>query len=149
MKISLYVTMYGNCKKAIEFYQKVFNVKNLKIVTFEEAAPMLGIEIQNSVKNLIFRGELEIDTGNSNFSLVLADSPAMIFSDSFSKNPNIVDNISLEILDSNIEWIEKVFNELKKDGKVNIELKKTFNSELYGSVMDKFGICWLIGYESK
>jgi PhnB protein len=44
------------------------------------------------------------------------------------------------------EEVERIFSELKEDGEVYMELQKTFFSELYGMVKDKFGVIWQILY---
>jgi PhnB protein len=42
------------------------------------------------------------------------------------------------------EEVKRIFDELKVDGEVLVELQQTFFSELYGMVEDKFGIIWQI-----
>lgn len=36
----------------------------------------------------------------------------------------------------------RIFNLLKEDGQVIMELQATFGSDLYGSLTDKFGVNW-------
>jgi PhnB protein len=43
--------------------------------------------------------------------------------------------------------IHRIFNELKGSGEVLMDLQKTFWSELYGMVQDKYDIIWQLGYE--
>ena len=42
------------------------------------------------------------------------------------------------------EELEDIFNKLKVDGTVLLELQETFFSKYYGEVKDKFGITWLL-----
>jgi PhnB protein len=37
---------------------------------------------------------------------------------------------------------QRIFTELSEDGKVNLPLQKTFWSELYGMITDKFSVIW-------
>ncbi|MDR2743095.1 MAG: VOC family protein [Treponema sp.] len=42
------------------------------------------------------------------------------------------------------EEINKTFNKLVESGEIEMKLGKTFFSELFGMVTDKFGIIWQI-----
>jgi PhnB protein len=55
---------------------------------------------------------------------------------------NINPTISIE----SKEEVERIFNELKEGGEALMELQKTFFSELYGMIKDRFGIIWQILY---
>jgi len=54
------------------------------------------------------------------------------------------DNIHPTISTDNKDEITRLFNELKEGGEVYAELGRTFFSEWYGMVKDKFGITWHI-----
>jgi PhnB protein len=45
--------------------------------------------------------------------------------------------------------IRRMFDELKVNGEVLMELQKTFWSELYGMVTDKFGVTWGLSHDSE
>jgi PhnB protein len=51
-------------------------------------------------------------------------------------------NIMLTIGLSDVEEIKRIFQELGTGGEVYMPLGKTFFSELFGMVCDKFGIIW-------
>jgi PhnB protein len=51
-------------------------------------------------------------------------------------------------LDS-ISEVEKIFNLLKDGGVVIMEPQKTFWSDCFASVRDKFGVNWLLSYENE
>jgi PhnB protein len=42
------------------------------------------------------------------------------------------------------EKAKTAFEALKKDGEVSMELQETFWSKCFGSLTDKFGVCWNI-----
>ena len=42
---------------------------------------------------------------------------------------------------------ERIFEELAKGGKIGMPLEKTFWAERFGTVVDRFGIPWLINCE--
>jgi PhnB protein len=47
-----------------------------------------------------------------------------------------------------MELIESLFNKLREGGTVTMELQETFWSKKYGMLVDKFGIPWMISYDS-
>jgi len=57
-------------------------------------------------------------------------------------------NISLIISSKNIDEIKPLFNQLKEDGTVIMEIQKTFRSKCYGFVTDNFGIKWQLSYDN-
>ena len=58
---------------------------------------------------------------------------------------NITPTLSMD----NQEEVERIFNELKEGGEVYMELQKTFFSELFGMLKDKFGVIWQILYYTR
>jgi len=42
---------------------------------------------------------------------------------------------------------ERIFNELAQDGNVQMPVQKTFWSERFGMVVDRFGIPWMLNCE--
>ena len=54
---------------------------------------------------------------------------------------------SLSLQTKNTSEAERIFHELGKDGRVVVPLEKTFRAALFGMVVDRFGIPWLINCE--
>ena len=54
-------------------------------------------------------------------------------------------SLSLQI--RNTTEAERIFHELARDGSVVMPLEKTFWAALFGMVVDRFGIPWLINCE--
>lgn len=57
-------------------------------------------------------------------------------------------NISLAVVNKNMDEIKSIFNKLKEGGTVVMDLQETFWSKLYGQVTDKFGIIWQLNYDT-
>ena len=55
-------------------------------------------------------------------------------------------NISPTVSTDNKDELTRIFNELKEGGEVYMELQKTFFSELFGMVEDKFGVIWQLSH---
>ncbi|HEY5563302.1 MAG TPA: VOC family protein [Clostridiaceae bacterium] len=73
----------------------------------------------------------------------------IMFSDTPQSMPlNVGDNISLVVTSKDLEEIKDLFDKLKEDGTVTMELQETFWSKSYGYLVDKFGIPWQISYDN-
>ena len=149
MIIAPQIVFYGNCSEAVNFYKKIFNLSDVNIVTFGDVQSILNIGIAEKDRNLIYSAELYFSTEFGISSFLLSDSISIIFDDSLNRNKNIKNNISIEISDIDKERIKVLYNKLAKEGKINTKLKSSVYSELHGSIIDKYGICWNFYYGKK
>jgi PhnB protein len=137
MAINAYVYFNGNCREAVEFYAKAFGAEAPRIMTFGDTPPNPAYPLPEQAKKLVLHAELKI-----------ADSRVM-FSDTFPGNPYTQgNNINITVMGDNAEDIKTWFNNLKEGGTVTMELQKTFWSDCYGMLTDKFGIGWQLSTES-
>jgi PhnB protein len=137
LAINVYVNFNGNCREAVEFYAKVFGTEKPQIMTFGETPPNPEFTLPEEAKNLVMHTRLNID------------GSTVMFSDVFPGMPYVAgNNISLSIVNTNIEEIKSLFHKLKEGGTVGMELQETFWSKCYGSLKDKFGIEWQLNYDS-
>lgn len=129
--VDVYLNFNGNCREAVEFYAKVFETEQPKIMTFGEAPPDPNFTLPDEAKNLVMHSRLNIK------------GSTVMFSDVFPGMPFVIgNNISLSIVSKDIDEVKSLFNKLKEGGKVGMELQETFWSKCYGSLTDKFGIGW-------
>lgn len=149
MKISSCITFFGNCRKAIDFYSEIFELNEVEFSTFGEKAELFSFELTPECKDLIYRSELNIRSCNSIFSIVMSDSPVLVFNSGISDSQNNRDNITYEISSKDRAWIERTYNNLLKEGKRNTFLEKKDDFDLTGSVIDKFGVCWILNCYSE
>jgi PhnB protein len=123
----------GNCAEAIEFYEKAFEVK-ANVMRYSDAPPADGSTMPPGAENLIMHACL---TNRNDYTVFLADiTPDM--TTTFGNGMSI--SIELDDADS----VKSAFDKLKEGGTVTMELQKTFWSELFGSLVDKFGVSWMI-----
>jgi len=132
MKISPYVSFNGNCADAIAFYEKAFNVK-AEIMRYKDAPPDDGFEAPKGTENYVMHAQFDIDGE----TVMFADMPP-------EHAATIGDNITIMLEFDSIDSAKSAFDALKEGGEVSMELQKTFWSELFGSLTDKFGINWNI-----
>ncbi len=89
------------------------------------------MDISEESKNLIMHVGIEIEGSIVMFSDATPDSPV-----------TMGDNVTLVVSSDDTKKIQHYFNQLKEEGKVDMELQETFWSKLYGTVTDKFGVLW-------
>ena len=133
MSFSVCLNFNGNCREAAYFYAKAFGQEQPKIMTYGEA-PSNGEEIAEAEKNLVMYCALSVFGGNIMMMDCTSDFPLV------SGN-----NISLMIELPDERAVKGVFDALKDGGIVMMDLQKTFWSDLFGTLTDKFGIVWQIG----
>jgi PhnB protein len=137
MSVDAYINFNGNTREAVEFYAQVFGTEKPNIMTFGETPPSPEFPLPEEAKNLVMHTRLNIDGSN------------VMFSDVFPGMPFVVgNNISLSIVNDNIDIIKSWFNNLKEGGTVSMELQETFWSKCYGQLTDKFGISWQFNLDS-
>ncbi len=131
MSIDIYLNFNGNCREAVEQYAQIFNQDNPHIMTFGDAPPNPEFPVPEEAKHLVVHARLQIGAST------------LMFSDVFPGMPFAVgNNITLSFSSTDEQQIRSVFDQLKVDGTVQMELQETFFSKCYGNVTDKFGIIW-------
>ena len=135
MKLELFFNFDGNCREAVEFYAKVFKTEVMNLMTYGETPPDPSCPAPEEDKDKIMYASLEI----GGMYVMFMDMPSDTHT---TAGDNINPTISLDDKDE----ITRVWNALKEDGEVYMELCQTFFSELYGMVKDKYGIIWHILY---
>ena len=137
MGIEVFLCFKGNCREAVKYYAKVFKAPEPEFRTYGEA-PGDQFPLSEEQKDLIIYTDLVLNGNRVMFS----DSPPGM---------EVVQgsNFALVILTQDKEELKRLFNELKVGGEVGMELQKTFWTELFGSVTDKFGITWQFSHEAK
>lgn len=138
MAVQTYINFNGNCREAVEFYAEVFKAEKPRIMLFGDIPSKEGFQLTEETKNLVMHAELKIKESTVMFSDVPPDMPLVIGN-----------NISLVIGIRDMDEIKLLFNKLKVDGTVVMDLQKTFWSKCYGFLIDKFGIGWQLSYESE
>ena len=129
MTFDVFLNFDGDCKEAIEFYAGVFKL-NIpeRIMTYGQAP---GFTVPDDAKNRIIYANLPIFGCNVMFSDCLPGSGHVKGT-----------NIALTLGTDDSDEINRIYTALSDGGSVNMALGKTFFSELFGMVTDKFGITW-------
>ena len=135
MKLELFINFDGNCRKAVEFYAKVFKSEVKNLCTYGQAPTDPKFPVAEADKEKVC------------YCDVLIGGLTVMFSDVPTGSPFVAgNNITPTVSEDSKEEVERIFNELKTGGEVYMELQQTFFSELFGMAKDKFGVIWQILY---
>ena len=135
MPIDNFIYFNGNCREAVEYYAKVFGLEKPQFMIYRDVPGIpdfVGTD-EDRVNNLIMYAGLKIK-GNT---VMFADSPN-------GRKVTIGDNVRLTISCGTIEETIELFNKLKRDGKIRMELQEVFFTKCLGLVTDKFGLNWFV-----
>lgn len=135
--INPYLTFNGNCEEAFNFYKSVFGGEFPYIGRFKEMPAQYNVPAEQGEKIM----HVSLPIGNGTVLMGSDNSKeygeATIFGNNFS--------ISLDA-DSE-EEAKNLFEKLSASGKVSMPLEKTFWGALFGMLVDKFGIQWMVNFD--
>lgn len=130
MSLDIFLNFDGDCRAALVFYAEVFKTgEPAELMTYGQNPG--GCDDED--RDRILYASLPIFGHNFMFS----DCPS---GNDYTKGSNIALTLGCEDSDE----LCRIFAALSEDGQVYMPLDKTFFSELYGMVQDKFGITWQI-----
>lgn len=126
-----YLTFYGDGKEAAEFYTNILELEQLSVQKYSDA----NFPHPTEAADYLLHCHLKKD----DFQLMLADS---VDKPSESNNHGITLLIDCE----SEEEANQVYDRLREEGKVLMELQDMFWGAKYGKVKDKFGFTWDLNY---
>lgn len=123
----------GECEEALLFYEDVFDATDKNISYYREAPTNSSIAVTQDTKDYVLHSSMSIRGTKFNFS---DSSEDIIAGNMFCFN----------IFYDSIEEVKSAFHKLKIGGDVIVELGPQFFSDMYGSIIDKFGVKWQLIY---
>ena len=133
MKASTVLSFKGNCEAAFKFYEQHLGGQPGPI--FRYAGSPMADSVPEEWGDKIMHG-----------SIVVGDL-LLMGSDVLMKQYEEPKGFSLSLQMSDTAEAERIYNALVPDGTVLMPLEKTFWAVRFGSVVDRFGIPWLINCE--
>ncbi|WP_310528315.1 VOC family protein [Nocardioides sp.] len=118
----------GRAREAVEFYRSVLGGE-LSIMTFGD----MGME--GDTANLVMHSQLETPAG---YTLMVADAPEGMVEVTYGNN------ISVSLSGDDTEALTGYFNGLAEGGKIAMPLELQGWGDVFGQIVDKFGISWLV-----
>ncbi len=134
MKTNLHLVFSGNCREAFAFYEKTFHSKVQFCMTFGEAPA--GVPIPPDANDLILHTSMPLGS-----ALIMGcDAP--------NGRETTLGGFQIAVTDPSAEEVERLFDELKAGGSVQMPLDNTFWSPLFGMCTDKFGVGWMVSVDA-
>lgn len=131
-----YLNFDGNTKEAFRFYQKVFRTPDPYFMTFSEAAQEDGMD---DPEWQAFPSDATMHA-----SMKVGDYSIM-GSDSMPGEYEPMAGFLLSFAADDVDEVKRVWDEFIAAGsEVQMELEKTFWSQLYGMLKDPYGVPWMI-----
>lgn len=129
-----YITLYGRCEEALEFYTRAIGAQVDVMMRFKDAPEppppgMLPEGYEEKIMHASFR---------------VGDSVIMAADGCSSQSEEKPQGYSLAIQIANEAEANRYFDALKEGGEVTMPLGKTFWSPRFGMLTDKFGIGWMV-----
>lgn len=131
MKMTTYVNFPGNCKEALQFYEKHLGAKTLMMMTFDQMPD------PKTVPPGMEKGVLHA-------RIMIGDTPLMA-----SDGPKVepMRSAYLSISAESSPEAERIYKALSDGGEVFMPMNETFFAHRFAQFRDKFGINWMIIHE--
>ena len=133
LQVAPYLSFKGDCEAAFQFYARCLGGEVGTL--FRYGGSPMSNQAPEDWQDKVMHGGVTI----GGLELMGADvAPA---------GYEAPKGFSLSIQSKSVAEAERIFGELRRDGKVVMPLEKTFWAERFGMVVDRFGIPWLISCE--
>lgn len=139
-QINPYLCFNGNCEEAFNLYKSVFGgdfnmVMRFKDMPPQEGHPPLSEEMGNKIMHITYNIGSNILMGsdtNPDFGTV-----------------NFGTNVSISVDTKSKEEADNIFNGLSANGKITMPIQNTFWGAYFGMCEDKFGVLWMVNFDTK
>lgn len=129
-----YLTFYGEGKEAVQFYTNLFGLENVEMHKYS------GADFPHPPEAADYLLHCHLRKGD--FQFMLADSADI--EPEYKKR-----GVSLLIDCESEEEANRLYDGLREEGEVVMELQDTFWGATFGSVKDKFGFTWDLNFEKE
>ncbi|MEO6000869.1 MAG: VOC family protein [Chitinophagaceae bacterium] len=138
-KVNPYLNFHGNTEDAFNFYKSVFGGEFVMLQRFKETPH--GDTMSATDKEKIMHIALPIGEGT-----ILMGTDTL---DSMGQTLTVGNNFSFAITPESEDQANTYFKALVDGGKVVMPMEKAFWGAYFGMLVDKFGIQWMVNYETK
>jgi PhnB protein len=130
-----YLSFNGNCREAMEYYQKTFSGEMREMLTFGD--PRMAEYSPKETHHLIMHARLEMKGGGA---LYAGDCPP-------NMPYNGINGCMLALTLSTEQEASAIFDKLADGGQVTMPLAPSFWAKVFGMVTDRYGVAWGINGE--
>ena len=132
-----YLNFKGNTREAFEFYKSVFGGEFQAVLRFRDfGGNGMGV------------AEKDLDK-IAHVALPLGPNALLMGTDVVDGMPGtftVGTNLYIALDPDSAEEADRLFNGLADGGQVQMPLQQTEWAEKYGSLVDKFGVQWMVSY---
>jgi PhnB protein len=141
--VSTYLNFTRETEEAFNFYKTVFGTEfDGEIARMGDVPPQEGMpELADEDKNLVMHIALPLIGGHM---LHGTDAP-----ESMGFKLNQGNNVYIMLEPDTTEEADEFFKSLSEGGEVEMEMAEQFWGDYFGSLIDKYGVRWMINCSSK
>ena len=133
VKVTPVINLDGHCEEAMALYEKAFGATTRFLMRYSEADPRdWNIPLTDAQKNFIYHAEMFIGNQRVMFSDIIEFDLA--------KGTSLFLNITFD----DAESVKKAYEVLQEGGAIIRPTKSTTYSSCFVSLIDKFGIRWVL-----
>ncbi|MFN3438273.1 MAG: VOC family protein [Acidovorax sp.] len=138
MKVAPYLTFEGRCEEALNFYRSALGAQVTVLMRAKENPDPAAAQ-----------GCAEGGGPGPTPEMVMhatftVGETTLMASDGMGSGKTNFDGISLALSPASEAEAQRLFNALADGGQVQMPLTKTFFSQAFGMVADRFGVPWLV-----
>lgn len=136
--INPYLNFMGKTEDAFNFYKSVFGGRFSIFQRFRDVPG--GEKMSESDQEKIMHISLPIGKNN-----VLMGTDAL---ESMGQSLTTGNNFYISVSPESEEETDEIFNRLSAGGEITMPLSKAFWGAYFGMLIDKFGIQWMVNFDS-
>ena len=138
MTFNIYLSFQDNCAEAFDFYKSIFGGDYEVIQKFSDGPPDMPLAEED--KDKIMHATLKVGDA----ILMGSDTPSQ------SPHPlQVGNNFSISYHCASRDEADRIFAALTKGGSVSMPMEDMFWGSYFGSGTDKFGINWMIDFQTE
>jgi len=135
-----YLTFNGNCEEAFNFYKTIFGGEFSHVARFSEIPKDQLYVVPETDRNKIMHISLPIGD-----SVLMGSDAGQQWAASLEQG----NNFAVSVQANSRAEAEHIFNGFAEYGQIAQPLVNMFWGDLFGMVIDQFGINWMISFNEK
>ena len=146
MRIQPYLMFNGNCEEAMKFYEKALGGTIAMLMRYKDMPPQEG-EPPEGCAPIPAADEAALAEKVMHASLQVGDQLLMASDSHPMYGYKGIEGVSISLGVDSAAEAKKVFDALSDGASIQMPLSKTFWSESFGMLTDKFGVPWMVNAE--
>ncbi len=139
--VNVYLTFNGNCEEAFNFYKSVFGGEFPYMGRFGEMPPSEENQMSPEHANRIMHVSLPI----SKETVIMGSDTGGEWAANFKQG----NNFSISITAESQDVADRLFGGLSAGGTITMPMNETFWGDYFGMFTDKFGVNWMVSFDTK